>query len=91
LANRKQGTTISRSYLLHSSSASAHLSFAVPFASLCKVADYEKNAKPKPFLAEQTQHIFDFSSSNFNVQGQVQSKGFLPSKAYPAQWAALSP
>jgi hypothetical protein len=61
IANPKQGVSI-RSYLLHSSLAGVRLCcvFYQP-AKLCK------NGEPKPFCGA----CFDFSSSNFNLQGQI--------------------
>jgi hypothetical protein len=61
IANPKQGVSI-RSYLLHSSLAGVRLCcvFYQP-AKLCK------NGEPKPFCGA----YFDFSSSNFNLQGQI--------------------
>jgi hypothetical protein len=66
MADQKQGA---RTYLLHSSQAGVRL--CCSFTSLSKGC---RNAWPKPFCSAELA-CFDFSSSNENMQGPIESNG----------------
>jgi hypothetical protein len=49
---------------------SSHTYFGTLFFDSC-LSKLCKNSGPKPFSAEPNRQGFDFSSSNFNLQGEI--------------------